>query len=187
MKTVEAIKVLMDLDTKGKDVFAIEELRVMFPERSPKTFAAGLRRMVQQGIIRRAARGVYVNTLSRLPKSYLVERVAVCLRRGGYSYVSLESALSEFGVISQIPMSRTTVMTTGRSGVVRTPYGVIEFTHTARRVADILRSTVVMTDRPLRIAKVETALRDLRRVGRNLHMVNEAYLEEILEEQSEAA
>lgn len=185
MKTVDAMKTLMEWDARGREVFSVDDLRAMFPERSPKTFAAGLRRLVRQGVLQRVARGVYVNPLSRQPKSYLVEKIAVCFRRGGYSYVSLESALSEFGVISQIPMSRITVMTTGRAGVIRTPYGVIEFTHTARPWRDILENTLVMEGRPLRIARVETALRDIRRVGRNLHLVNETYYREILEEQAE--
>ena len=158
----------------------------MFPERSHKTFAEGLRRLVLQGFLERAARGVYVNSLSRLSKRYRIEEVAVCLRRGEYSYVSLESALAEYGAISQIPMSRITVMTTGRSAEIRTPYGVIEFTHTSRGERDILNSTIFMEGRPLRIARVEAALRDLRRVGRNLGMVNEEYYQEILEEQAAA-
>ena len=186
MKVIDAMKTLMEWDARGREVFSVEDLRGMFPERSPKTFAAGLRRLVRQGVLQRAARGVYVNPLSRQPKSYLVEKIAVCLRRGAYSYVSLESALSEFGVISQIPMSRRiTVMTTGQAGVIRTPYGVIEFTHTARPWRDILENTLVMEGRPLRIARVETALRDIRRVGRNLHLVNEMYYREVLEEQAE--
>lgn len=44
-----------------------------------------------------------------------------------------------------------------------------------------------MEKRPFRIARVETALRDLRRVGRNLDMVNLDDYEDILEEQAEAA
>ena len=186
MKTGEAIKVLWEWDRRGRAVFAVADLRKIFPERSHKTFAEGLRRLVRQGFLERAARGVYVNPLSRLSRRYRIEEVAVCLRRGKYSYVSLESALSEFGVISQIPMSRITVMTTGRAGVIRTPYGVIEFTHTARPWRDILKNTLVMEGRPLRIARVEAALRDLRRVGRNLGMVNEEYYRDILEEQAAA-
>ncbi len=187
MKTVDAIKVLWDWDRKERSVFSVTDLRKMFPERSPKTFAEGLRRLVKQGFLEHAARGVYVNLLSRSSKRYLIEKIAVCLRRGEYSYVSLESALSEYGVISQIPMSRITIMTTGRSAIIRTPYGVIEFTHTKRSAADILDNTIIMEKRPLRIARVETALRDLRRVGRNLDMVNLEYYEDILEEQAEAA
>lgn len=183
MKTVESIKILWEWDRRGRSVFSVADLRKMFPERSRKTFAQGLARLVSQGFLERAARGVYVNPLSSRSRRYLVEEVAACLRRGEYSYISLESALSEYGAISQIPMSRITVMTTGRAAEIQTPYGVIEFTHTARPVRNILGGTIVMEGRPMRIARVETALRDLRRVGRNLDMVIEEYYEDILEEQ----
>jgi len=182
MKTVEAMKLLMTWDALGRDVFATEDLRVMFPERSPKTFEAGLRRLVGQGVLRRVARGVYVNPLSRISDGWRLERIAVCLRRGEYSYVSLESALSEFGVISQVPVDWIGVMTTGRSGLFHTPYGRIEFTHTVRTARNVLDGSLTMEGRPLRVARVETALRDLKRVNRNLHLVNDGIYREILEE-----
>jgi len=97
------------------------------------------------------------------------------LRRGDYSYVSLESALSEYGAISQIPIDRLTVMTTGRKGEYKTPYGTIEFTHTKRNLQNILQS---MRDvgRPLRLANPMAAWRDLKRTGRNTHLVEERVL-----------
>jgi len=81
-----------------------------------------------------------------------MEHIAKALRRGEYNYVSLESILSEYGLISQIPMDRLTVMTTDRSGIYKTPYGVIELTHTKRPVADLLDSMQKVEGRPLRIA-----------------------------------
>lgn len=186
MKALEAVKTLTDWDRKNRSVFAVADLRRLFPERSENTFAEGLRRLVAQGVLERAARGVYVYALSRRSRQYLVEEVAACLRRGEYNYISLESALSEFGAISQVPISRITVMTTGRGGMIATPYGDIEFTHTARPVSDILESTLAADGRPLRIARVETALRDLRRVGRNLHMVDPDEYRDILERQAAA-
>ena len=186
MKTVDAIKILCGLDRDGRAVFSVAELRCIFPERSRHTFTAGLRRLVAQGILKRAAHGVYVNTLSQGPRAKRNEEVAVRLRSGEYSYVSLESALSAFGVISQIPVGRTTMMTTGRSGEIDSIYGTLDFTHTARPVRDILASTMFVEDRPLRFARVETALRDLRQVGRNLDLVNMDVYREILEEQAAA-
>ena len=115
----------------------------------------------------------------------MLEEIAVSKRRGEFSYVSLESALCEFGVISQIMIDRITVMTTGRSAEITTPWGVIEFTHTARTGRDIYDSTLHMEGRPLRIARLEAALRDLRRVGRNLHMVDMEKYKDILEEQQQ--
>ena len=186
MKSVDAIRTLCALDREGRAVFSVAELRTIFPERSGHTFTEGLRRLVANGILKRAAHGVYVNSLSQGPRARRNEEVAIRLRSGEYSYVSLESALSEFGVISQIPVGRTTIMTTGRSGEIHSIYGTLDFTHTARPVHDILASTLVIEGRPLRFARVETALRDLRRVGRNLDLVNMDIYREILQEQATA-
>ena len=101
------------------------------------------------------------------------------LRPGKLSYVSLESMLSEHGVISQIPLSRLTVMTTGAGGVHKTPFGTIEFTHTKRSVPDILERTVFIKGRPLRIAKKRAAVTDLLRVGRNTDMIDYEELDEV--------
>jgi hypothetical protein len=97
--------------------------------------------------------------------------------RGFYNYISLESALSEAGAISQIPLDRLTVMTTGRKGEYRTPYGVIEFTHTKRPEMEIL-DHVYSAGRPLKMATLTTALRDLKRVGRNTHLLDWEMLNE---------
>ena len=79
--------------------------------------------------------------------------------------------MSEYGAISQIPINTMTVMTTGRSGVHKTPYGTIEFTHTKRARAEILMRTLAPKGRPLRIATRSAAVRDLMRVGRNVNMI----------------
>ena len=63
-------------------------------------------------------------------------------------------------------------MTTGRKGIYKTRYGVLEFTHTDRSVQDILSHIKQVEGRPLRIAGREAALRDLKRVGRNTQMIN---------------
>ncbi|MCJ8272078.1 MAG: hypothetical protein MJK04_22115, partial [Psychrosphaera sp.] len=109
--------------------------------------------------------------------SHTIERVAVALRRGEYNYVSLESALSEYGVISQIPNDRITIMTTGRKGTYDTPWGTLEFTHTKRSVSDIV-DNIHTVERPLRMASVQAAWRDLKRVGRNTHLVDMEILEQ---------
>lgn len=107
--------------------------------------------------------------------SYILENILKTMRRGEYSYISLESALSQYGVISQIPIDRLTAMTTGRSGEYKTPWGVIELTHTERSVSDILAATI-QTNSPIKFAKKETAARDLLRVGRNTHLINKSEL-----------
>lgn len=172
MKLTDAIKTFSEFDRKGRAVYLTGDLRNLFHGDADKAFAEGIRRLVEKGILIRAAKGVYVYALSQQAKTNLLEKVASFLRRGEFNYLSLESALSEYGRISQIPIDRITVMTTGRKGEIKTPYGVIEFTHTSRPVEDILQGSKDV-GRPLRLATEEAALRDLRRVGRNLSLVLE--------------
>ncbi|MGS2722651.1 type IV toxin-antitoxin system AbiEi family antitoxin [Porticoccus sp. GXU_MW_L64] len=173
MKTLDIVMGLNELDKAGQYVFTKSGLKNCFyPNVKKPTFERSLERLVEKGVLKRAARGVYVNPHTRNDKGYTIELVAKALREGEYSYVSLESALSEYGVISQIPVDRLTLMTTGRKGVIKTPYGIIEFTHTAKSRLKILQNIVTIPDRPLRVARVEQAYSDLKRVGRNVDMVD---------------
>src|SRR3989338_8207148 len=171
MKKMQAIQIIRDFDMKGRCVFSKHDLSKLFPEDNQKALEEGLNRLVKAGLLVRACRGIYVNDFAQSRDSYVIEHVAKALRRGEYNYVSLESILSEYGVISQIPLDRLTVMTTGREGVYQTPYGVIEMTHTKRSTTNILKNTVFVKKKPLRIATKKTALRDLKRVGRNLNLI----------------
>lgn len=178
MKQEIAIKRLNDMELKGRYVFLHRDLMKIFNEDSDKAFSESLARLVKTGILERAARGLYVYGLSQYKNSsQTIELIAKNLRRGEYNYVSLESALSEYGVISQIPMNRVTVMTTGRKGEYKSRFGVIEFTHTKRSVTDIV-SNIHNVGRPLRMASKKVAYRDLKRVGRNIHLVDEDILNE---------
>lgn len=172
MNRNQAFNVLREQEKKGRYVFSNHDLHKLFPEDAYKTFNEGLKRLVNAGMLQHVCRNVYVNEASRYLDSYTIERIAKILRRGEYNYVSLESMLSEYGVISQIPMDRITIMTTGRKGVYNTAYGIIEFTHTKRTIKDILHNTSKVNTRPLRIASKETAVRDLNRSGRNRYLIN---------------
>lgn len=172
MNRLEAIHVLMRWDKQGKYVFTKHELQKLFLKDKPKTLSEGINRLVKDKLLIRAYRGIYVNPYAASFDGYTIEHIAKALRAGEYNYVSLESILSEYGVISQIPMDRITVMTTGRKGLIKTAYGVIEFTHTKRSMTDILKNIITVKNRPLRIATKQAAWRDLKRVGRNTDMVD---------------
>lgn len=172
MTRQEALQVLADWDHKGRHVFTRRDLAKLFPRDNPKAFAEGLRRLVRSGLLVHACHGVYVNPGARSLDSRVIERIARALRPGAYNYVSLESLLSETGEISQVPVDRLTVMTTGRKGVYRTPYGVIEFTHTKRPIPAVIDGIRQVEGRPLRIATPAVAWRDLKRVGRNVGLVD---------------
>lgn len=165
-------------DDKGRYVWTQRDLKMLFPGDSTKSLEMSLRRFVRDGTLIRACRGVYVLPRARSDTGFTIEHIAIALRRGHYSYVSLESALSEYGAISQVPLSVVTVMTTGRSGVIKTTWGSIEFTHTRKSRSTILTGMVEI-GRPLRFARAKTALADLQHVGRNLHLVDYEELEDV--------
>ncbi|WP_050660959.1 type IV toxin-antitoxin system AbiEi family antitoxin [Gallaecimonas pentaromativorans] len=177
MKQSSALERLLRFDRELKYVHSLSDLAVLFDE-SGNTLQSTLKRLVRARILSRAANGVFVFMHSQHLGSYTIERIAAVLRRCDYCYVSLESALSEYGVISQIPLDRITIMTTGAPGEFDTPFGVIEFTHTARDVATVLDSTVDV-GRPLPMATKLAAVRDLKRVGRNTHLISETELTDI--------
>jgi hypothetical protein len=68
-------------------------------------------------------------------------------------------------------------MTTGRKGEYKTPFGTIEFTHTKRAIRHLIPGLLV-TNNPLRLATKQAAWRDLKRVGRNTHLVDETAIYE---------
>jgi hypothetical protein len=83
-------------------------------------------------------------------------------------------------------------MTTGSPGRFETPWGAVEFTHTDRKI-EIGTDVVVQEDGTLE-ATIRTAVRDLRRVGRNLDLIDAEILgdavsdeESLDEQQSERA
>jgi len=171
MNKAKALKVFSEWDGKGRYVFTRGDMAKLFPEDSKRALQEGLNRLVKSGILERVGRGVYVYNFAHSKDSYVIEHIAKAMRRGAYNYVSLESALSEYGAISQVPIDRLTVMTTGRKGEYQTPYGTIEFTHTKRRLRDLLAG-IRDVGRPLRMATLVAAWRDLKRVGRNTHLVD---------------
>ncbi len=177
MNRLQAEQVLKTWDKRGKFVFRKHEFAKLFPNEAPKTVDEALARLVKSGLLQRACRGIYVYPDARSFDTYVIEHIAKALRPGHYNYVSLESMLSEYGVISQIPMDRLTLMTTGRKGLYKTPYGVIEFTHTKRLPTDFIDNIITIADRPLRIATKQKAWLDLKRVGRNLDMVDKEELD----------
>lgn len=178
MKRMDLIHKLAELDRRGVHVLARRDIEKLFPEEGEKAMEKSLQRMVGDGLLQRVAKGLYVNPAASSKNRWIAEEIAKALRPGCLCYVSLESILSEYGVISQIPLNRMTVMTTGKSGLVETPYGTIEFTHTKRAAAQIVTRTLFAKGRPLRIATKEAAVRDLLRVGRNANMMDRSELED---------
>ncbi|RQR11325.1 type IV toxin-antitoxin system AbiEi family antitoxin [Burkholderia stagnalis] len=169
MQVRKLITALDKWDNAGIWAFSSATLALIFRE-EPRAMLKALARHQKAGLIEHIARGLYVNPRARsLPPDVLSALVSF-LRPWSFNYLSLESALSEAGWISQIP-SRLTLMTTGRTQTFKTPYGTLEFVHTAQKEDQLQDELVFDSRRQLPVATVKRALRDLKRVGRNLDLV----------------
>jgi hypothetical protein len=103
----------------------------------------------------------------------LLFHVAALLRANGFNYISLETALSAQGVISQVPINWISVMSSGRSSVVPCGrWGTIEFVHTRQR-PDALAGQLHY-DAACRLwrASPALALRDMRATRRSMDLVD---------------
>ena len=157
-------------DAQGVWAFTPPTLSALLGGVEPSYHALALKRAADSGVIVRAARGVYVNPAARSLPSDPRPGLVRFLRPGEFSYLSLEARLSQAGAISQ-GATALTCMTTGPSGRFATPWGVIEFTHTDRPVTAQTGVEFGVYDFPR--ATVERAWRDLKRVGRNVGLVDE--------------
>lgn len=180
MKRSDVSHILLEGDRRGLWAFTPSSFSALLHGVAPNYLKLMMKRLVDQGVLQRAAKGVYVNHLARSMPSDVRRGLIRFLRPREFSYVSLETKLSEAGIISQVAMALT-CMTTGSPGTFRTPWGIIEFTHTERRV-DADRD-VYLADEGTWEATVSTAARDLRRVGRNVNMIDPATLAQVVVEE----
>jgi predicted transcriptional regulator of viral defense system len=140
-----------------------------------------LSRATKAGLLRRVCRGIYHFPVPDYPASNLLFHAAARLRAGEFNYISLETVLSEAGVISQLPMNWITLMTSGRSHVVDCgDYGHIEFVHTAQRPEDIGGELAYDAERHLWRASVRQALRDMKATRRSMELVDEEVARELV-------
>lgn len=158
-------------------MWAFRVYDVMLYTGEPKAVAQhSIERHTRNGILRRLGGGYYTMNIPQCIPSNAEFDMARWLRPFHITYYSLESRLSEFGIISQIPVIGT-FATTGRSGRLETGIGTIEYTHVSTRV----RPSDVYWDKDRRtwVATPKRALEDLKRTGRNLGLVDMELYEEV--------
>lgn len=140
-----------------------------------------LSRATKAEFLRRVCRGIYHFPVADYPMGNLLFHTAARLRAGEFNYLSLETVLSDAGIISQVPLQWISVMTSGRSYVVDCGnYGHIEFVHTARRPNDVADELTYDSERHLWRASVRQAMRDMRATRRGLELVDEEVLRELV-------
>jgi hypothetical protein len=171
---------LDDMDRRGVWAFTPTTFSALLGEPEQSYRRLMMKRLADQGVLIRAARGVYVNPRARSMPNDVRGGLIRFLRPRELTYVSLESKLSEAGAISQVTTALT-CMTTGSPGRFDTPWGAIEFTHTDRPIT--LGTDVHMRDDGVLEATVERSARDLRRVGRNTGLIDEETLAEVIRDE----
>lgn len=164
-------RMLADLATPERYLFSATDLHSACP---PATNPAVLlSRAVKAGMLRRVCRGIYLYPRVDYPRGHVLFHAAALLRANAFNYVSLETALSDAGLISQIPFDRITLMSSGRTHVVDCgEFGRIEFIHTRRRPDVLAGQLTYDAARRLWRASPALALRDMRATRRDLSLVN---------------
>lgn len=152
-------------------LFKSSDLALLIGEPLSLNFRKYLYKAEKTGVLERVSRGVYMNPNSPPETSDVLIKLAKLLHWNKFIYISLESQLSYLGVISQISIDRLTVMTTGKSRVVKSKFGTIEFTHTKHSVESLDDDIYFDDDFKVFRAHKEKAIRDLKRVGRNIQML----------------
>jgi len=180
MRRSQLSKKLIEADRSGVWAFTPATFSALLGDVEPGYLRLMMKRLTDQGVLTRAARGVYVNPYARSMPTDVRGGLIRFLRPREISYVSLESKLSEAGVISQVTTA-VTCMTTGSPGRFDTPWGAIEFTHTDRDIE--FGADVYARDDGVLEAGIERATRDLRRVGRNTDLIDGENLAEAISEE----
>lgn len=161
------------LATEEHYLFTLSDLRASLPTLSPGTFKVLMSRAEKSGLFRRVCRGIYLYPKVEYQRGLLLFHAAARLRADEFNYISLETALSDAGVISQVPINWITLMSTGRSNVLRCgDWGTIEFVHTAQKPDNLKNQLEYDTRCHLWRASVTLALRDMKSARRSLDLID---------------
>ena len=169
MQSIQELKAYLEkLADPGHYLFSVSDLSALFPQKTKTALMVLLGRAVKNGSLERVCRGYYIHQKTAYPKELVLFHLASRLRSDYFCYLSLETVLSEDGIISQIPLGCITLMTSGRSGIInRGRFGRIEFTHTKKSPAGFGHLLTYDFRYGLWRASAQLALQDLRMTGRD--------------------
>lgn len=158
---------------KQRYLFTFRDLRPLFSSLPDASFKTLLSRAVSSKLLIRLCRGLYLYQKSFPNDGLLLFHAAAALRANEFNYISLETALSDAGVISQVPLSWITIMSSGRSNTISCGnYGTIEFAHTNQKPADIMKSLTYDPLCGMWRASIELAIRDMKATHRNTDLID---------------
>jgi hypothetical protein len=159
--------------TSKSCLFSLHDLRALYPNLSNSTFKALISRAASAGHLDRLCRGIYLYRRAMNYDGLMLFHIAAHLRANELNYISLETALSDAGIISQIPMNWISIMSSGRSNIISCgEFGTIEFVHTNQKPNDIMNQLSYDKNCGLWRANVPLALRDMKATHRNCDLIN---------------
>lgn len=154
-------------------LFTLSDLQALLPGLSPAAFKTLLSRAVGDGHLARVCRGLYLYERIDFPRGQVLFHAAARLRADTFNYISLETALSDAGVISQAPINWITLMSAGRSNVISCgSWGTIEFVHTGKRPETVAERLHYDARCHLWRASIGLAVQDMRATRRSLDLVD---------------
>lgn len=155
------------------NIFSSHDLRALLPHLSDAAFKVLLSRAVKAGYIERICRGIYICQKFISIDGLTLFHAAAHLRSSDFNYISLETVLSDVGIISQLPINWITIMSSGRSNKISCGrFGTIEFVHTQQKPTDIAEQLVYDAHCRLWRASVALALRDMKATHRNCDLID---------------
>jgi len=109
------------LKTKDYPVFKYVDLLKWFPNDNEQTIKQNLKSWVKKELLERIMKGIY-----KLKETTIKDEFLLASYLDENSYISLESALSFYGMIPEYPYSITSV-TTKKTKKIKTNYGIFSY------------------------------------------------------------
>jgi len=173
MQPIKILQSWLEANASAKRcLFSLQDLRALLPSLSKSAFKTLLSRAQHANYLDRICRGIYLYKKSLVQDGMLLFHIATLLRSNQFNYISLETVLSDAGIISQIPMNRITIMSSGRSNIITcNNIGTIEFIHTKRKPAEIMHDLTYDKNAQMWRANTDLAIRDMKITRRNLDLM----------------
>lgn len=174
---MQPIKLLTQWLSSHADIqhylFEFHDLRALFVSHSDTAFKTLLSRAVDASLLVRVCRGVYLYEKAMPADGLLLFHIAALLRANEFNYISLETILSDAGIISQIPMNWISILSSGRSNIISCgKFGTIEFIHTKQKPADLIKQLTYDQRCGMWRANIAQAIRDMKVTHRNCDLID---------------
>lgn len=173
MKTTQLLECLDFFDKQGKWLFRLSDFLMYFNKENKQNIKISLSRFARNNFIIQVSKGLYANPRAKsMQKCYIQGMVANYLRDKAYSYLSLESVLSEDGLISQMP-NRLIFVSLKFSHTYYTPFATIEYVQTKRKVRNFFNDCYYDDKRGFWVAHTQKAIDDLYKFNRSIDLYEE--------------